>query len=150
MNTHMNTHTVSTENHLAPTFFGLCWCRLNSFVLMLLSSLKSFGFNTTVSWENTKTFFVCVCAYSFTLLLLLLTLPTTYSFDISKFEYNTKLFSLFFFNEKNYIRISYMLQCAASFFFQHIFTISSVEEFLFRLLILTGERASFKQCSCYI
>ena len=71
INTHMSTHTVSTENHLAPTFFGLCWCRLNSFVLVLLSSLKSFGFNTTVSWENTKVFtWVCLCIYSFTLLLL--------------------------------------------------------------------------------
>ena len=105
MNTHMNTHTVSTENHLAPTFFGLCWCRLNSFVLMLLSSLKSFGFNTTVSWENTKTFFVCVCAYSFTLLLLLLTLPTTYSFDISKFEYTILNYSLFSFSTRKTIYV---------------------------------------------
>ena len=107
----MSTHTVSTENHLAPTFFGLCWCRLNSFVLVLLSSLKSFGFNTTVSWENTKVFtWVCLCIFIYASVVILLTLPTTYSFDISKFEYNTKLFSLFFSQrEKLYTYIIYVV-----------------------------------------
>ena len=72
------------ENQLAPTFSGPYWCRLNSFVLMLLSSLKSFGFNTTVSWENNS----CVHIH--------LRYTYFYSFDIGIFEYtilNNSLFS---------------------------------------------------------
>ena len=150
INTHMNTHTVSSENHLAPTFFSLCWCRLNSFASCCCPLLNLLVL-TPQFLGKTQKFQVRVCAYSFTLLLLLLTLPKTYSFDISKFEYTILNYSLFSLStRKNYIRISYMLQSAATFFFQHIFTISSLEEFLLRLLILTGERASFKLCSCYI
>ena len=134
----------------STNLFSLCWCRLNSFASCCCPLLNLLVL-TPQFLGKTQKFQVRVCAYSFTLLLLLLTLPKTYSFDISKFEYTILNYSLFSLStRKNYIRISYMLQSAATFFFQHIFTISSLEEFLLRLLILTGERASFKLCSCYI
>ena len=94
INTHMNTHTVSSENHLAPTFFSLWWCRLNSFASCCCPLLNLLVL-TPQFLGKTQKFQVRVCAYSFTLLLLLLTLPKTYSFDISKFEYTILNYSLF-------------------------------------------------------
>ena len=83
--THMNTydHRKSFNTNL----FGSCWCRLNSFVLLLLSSLKSFGFNTTVSWENNS----CVHIH--------LRYTYYYSSDIGIFQYTILNYSLFSFSE---------------------------------------------------
>ena len=80
--------------------------------LMLLSSLKSFGFNTTVSWENTKVLGACLCIFIYA------SVVTSYSSENLFFRYkqirvhNTELFSLFFINEKKlYTYIIYVIEC---------------------------------------
>ena len=90
------------ENQLAPTFSGPYWCRLNSFVLILLSSLKSFGFNTNdVSFGKRSLVCIFICV---------LPLHRPQFFRQSHIrESNTELFSLFTSQKKPYMY--YMLVC---------------------------------------
>ena len=119
--THTHTHTQTTtntqmkqrtpsyvnylrlhENQLAPTFSGPYRCRLNSFVLILLSSLKSFGFNTNdVSFGKRSLVCIFICV-------LPLLRPQFFRQRHIR-ESNTELFSLFTSQKKPYMY--YMLVC---------------------------------------
>ena len=90
------------ENQLAPTFSSPYWCRLNSFVLILLSSLKSFGFNTNdVSFGKRSLVCIFICV-------LPLLRPQFFRQRHIR-ESNTELFSLFTSQKKPYMY--YMLVC---------------------------------------
>ena len=93
-------HLCSHRKSFSTMVVGRCQCRLNLFVLELLSSLKSFGFFTTVSWDNNS----CVHIH----------LRDTYHHPPSPrhrcyrhfhlgIQGTTKLFSLFFLEKKPYM-----------------------------------------------
>ena len=110
---------------------------------MLLSSLKSFGFNTTVSWENNS----CVHIH--------LRYTYFYSFDIGIFEYtilNNSLFCLF---TQKTLYMYYMLVCVCFLYLQILYKNSCTDShrraciftWVFMLYIIWSKKRFFVQCT---
>ena len=92
----------SFSTNLFSVFVGAGWIHLSSCCCPLLNLLV---LTPRFLGKTQKFLRECVCAYSFTLLLLLLTLPKTYSFDISKFEYTILNYSLFSFSTRKTVYV---------------------------------------------
>ena len=91
-----------TWKSVSTNLFGPYWYRLNSFVLILLSSLKSFGFNTNdVSFGKRSLVCIFICVLPL--------LRPQFFRQRHIWESNTELFSLFTSQKKPYMY--YMLVC---------------------------------------
>ena len=106
-----------TWKSVSTNLFGPYWYRLNSFVLILLSSLKSFGFNTNdVSFGKRSLVCIFICVLPL--------LRPQFFRQRHIWESNTELFSLFTSQKKPYMY--YMLVCVLL-----LFTFSVKKEFLY-------------------